>query len=46
LGLLQERTAARERRDWSEADRLRRQLETLGWRVQDTPQGPQLEALG
>jgi hypothetical protein len=46
LVLLQERTAARERRDWSEADRLRRQLETLGWRVQDTPQGPQLEALG
>ena len=46
LGLLQERTAARERRDWSEADRLRRQLETLGWRVQDTPQGPQLLALG
>lgn len=44
LALLQQRTDARARKAWAEADRLRTQLEELGWRVLDTPDGPQLEA--
>lgn len=41
-GLVEQRQAARERRDWTEADALRRQIEALGWEVQDTPEGPRL----
>lgn len=39
--LVAERTAARERKDWAEADRIRKALET-DWNVvvKDTPQGP------
>lgn len=42
--LLRQRTAARARKDWAAADRLRAQIEELGWQVLDTPDGPQLEA--
>jgi hypothetical protein len=45
LELLRQRGAARECKDWAEADRLRGQIEALGWRVLDTPDGPQLEAI-
>lgn len=41
--LLEEREAARARRDWASADALRDQILALGWRVQDTPHGPRLE---
>ena len=44
--LLEEREAARARRDWESADALRDQLLALGWRVQDTPDGPRLEPAG
>jgi len=39
--LVAERTAARARKDWGEADRIRRALED-NWNVvvKDTPQGP------
>jgi hypothetical protein len=40
LALAAERQSARERRDWAEADRLRREMEALGWQVQDTSEGP------
>lgn len=43
LELLRLRSEARSRKDWTEADRLRRELEARGWRVFDTPIGPQLE---
>ncbi len=39
--LATKRQTARERRDWAAADRLRHEIEALGWRVQDTPGGPQ-----
>jgi cysteinyl-tRNA synthetase len=42
LGLLELREAARERRDWAEADRLRDELAARGWTVRDGPDGPQL----
>jgi cysteinyl-tRNA synthetase len=40
------RTAKRERarreKDWASADRLRDELHTEGWAVEDTPEGPVL----
>jgi hypothetical protein len=43
LALVEEREAARARRDWTVADALRERIATLGWQVLDTPQGPKLE---
>ena len=43
--LLDERQAARARRDWMAADNLRDQIAALGWQVLDTPQGPRIERL-
>jgi hypothetical protein len=42
LALAQARQQARLRKDWAEADRLRAQIATLGWTIQDTPAGPKL----
>ena len=43
LALLEERMAARTRKDWAASDRLRMAIEALGWRVLDTPTGPVLQ---
>jgi len=43
LALLAQRQEARRSGAWSEADRLRDAISALGWRIQDTPGGPQLE---
>jgi cyanophycinase-like exopeptidase len=43
LALVEEREAARARRDWANADVLRQRIAALGWRVSDTPKGPRLE---
>jgi hypothetical protein len=43
--LLDERQAARARRDWAAADDLRDQIAALGWQVLDTPQGPRIQRL-
>jgi cysteinyl-tRNA synthetase len=40
--LLQAREAARERKDFAEADALRSQIENSGYRVDDGPEGPVL----
>ena len=37
--LLQQRSAARDRRDWTEADALRERLAELGWQVEDGNSG-------
>ncbi len=37
--LAQRRQAAREKRDFEEADRLRRELEAAGWEARDEPRG-------
>lgn len=42
LSLLERRDAARARKDWSTADRLRDELAALGWQVADTPEGSKL----
>ncbi len=43
LALVKEREAARSRRDWATADRLRERLAALGWQVRDTPGGSELQ---
>ena len=43
LDLVESRQEARARKDWSEADRLREEIAVLGWQVNDTPEGPQVE---
>jgi len=42
LALLEERRAARVRRDFATSDILREQIAALGWQVQDTPEGQKL----
>jgi cysteinyl-tRNA synthetase len=42
IRLAEERAAARERRDWAHADRLRDELRALGWEIRDGPDGPEL----
>jgi hypothetical protein len=42
LALVQEREAARARRDWAVSDALRQKIAALGWQVNDTPAGPQV----
>lgn len=43
--LNEEREQARAARDWAQSDALRDQMEALGWRVVDTPDGPELHSL-
>ena len=40
--LVQQRQAARERKDWASSDTLRNQIAALGWTVKDTKEGQQL----
>ncbi len=42
IALAEARQAARARKDWAAADGYRRQILSLGWTVQDTPEGPRL----
>lgn len=39
------RQQARVAKDWAESDRLRAQIEALGWKVKDTAEGPVMERL-
>ncbi len=43
LDLVEQRSAARAAENWAAADVLRAQLATLGWQIQDTPDGPELK---
>ena len=45
LDLLEQRRAARARKDFAESDRLRDRISRLGWIVQDTRDGQKLEKL-
>lgn len=42
LRLVDQRQAAREHKDWAAADEYRQQIASLGWTLQDTPDGPKL----
>jgi len=46
MALAERRDAAREARDWAQADRLRDELRAMGWEVRDGPQGPELLPAG
>lgn len=43
MDLVEERQAARWRKDWQEADVIRQRLLEMGWKVVDMPDGPALE---
>jgi cysteinyl-tRNA synthetase len=40
--LAEQRTDARSRKDFAEADRLRDEVRAAGWEIRDGPQGPEL----
>lgn len=42
LALLEARRKARADKDWAESDRLRNEIASLGWQVQDTSEGQKL----
>ena len=46
VALAQDRLAARRRKDWAEADRLRREVEAQGWIIQDVSDGFKLKQKG
>jgi cysteinyl-tRNA synthetase len=46
VDLAERRGAARDARDWAEADRIRDELRAMGWEVRDGPQGPELVPAG
>jgi cysteinyl-tRNA synthetase len=43
--LLEERKAARDKKDWAEADRLRDEIAALGFVVEDSPQGQKVKSV-
>jgi hypothetical protein len=43
LELVEQRQAARQRKDWPASDALRLRIAELGWQVKDTPEGARLE---
>ena len=43
LALLEQRQTARRTRDFALADRLRAEIESCGWLIEDTPKGPRLK---
>jgi hypothetical protein len=45
MALVEERQAARLRKDWVESDVIRDRLLALGWQVSDTPDGPKIDAV-
>jgi cysteinyl-tRNA synthetase len=46
VALAERRGAAREAREWAEADRLRDELRAMGWEVRDGSEGPELVPAG
>lgn len=42
LSILEKRKAARNAEEWQKADKLRGEIEALGWKVMDTPEGVEL----
>ena len=43
LALLEQRKVARDQKDFAASDRLRDQISTLGWSVQDGKEGQKME---
>lgn len=45
IALLKKRDLAREKKEWIEADMIRKQISQLGWQIVDTPEGSRLEPI-
>jgi cysteinyl-tRNA synthetase len=45
LALLQAREAARQAKDFKQADAIRQELKAQGWLIEDTPKGPRLKRI-
>ena len=43
--LLEERQAARQAKNWTESDEIRKKIQTIGWEVEDTPEGQKAKKL-
>jgi len=43
--LVEKREKLRKQKKWEEADRIRKQIEKLGWQVQDTKKGPKIKKI-
>lgn len=43
IALVEQRAVARSRKEWSVSDAMRAEIEKLGWKVLDTPEGTKLE---
>lgn len=41
--LVEQREKLREQGKWQEADEIRKKIEKLGWKIEDTPKGPKLK---
>ena len=44
LKLVNEREHARKNNDWTKSDKIRQELDKIGWNIKDTPSGPKLTA--
>ena len=44
LKLVNEREHARKNNDWTKSDKIRQELDKIGWNIKDTPNGPKLTA--
>jgi len=42
LQLVEEREQARKNEDWTKADKLRKEIKKLGYKIEDTPKGPKI----
>ncbi|MCD6429174.1 cysteine--tRNA ligase [bacterium] len=40
--LVKKREILRKQKKWEEADKIRKKIEEMGWKIKDTPQGPKL----
>lgn len=44
--LVEKREKLRKEKKWEEADKIREKLKKMGWKVKDTPQGPEVRLVG
>ena len=45
IDLANKRTRFREQKDWKTADNIRKQIEKLGFELEDTPKGPKIKRI-
>ncbi|PIS17463.1 MAG: cysteine--tRNA ligase, partial [Candidatus Nealsonbacteria bacterium CG09_land_8_20_14_0_10_42_14] len=45
INLVEKREKYRKKNNWRKADEIRKQIQKLGWRVEDTKTGPKLKKI-